>query len=158
MTRQKRSLARRVGNAALVVLVIPLVLPLALLSLTLYFLYRASLYLLVWLLWLPKGKDILFVYSDSPIWCEYMISKVLPLVRDRAVVLNWSERSKWSTWSLRVSVFRHFGGGRDYNPMVIKFQPFHAARILRYWSAFQDRKRGYTGPVEKLYDELTAML
>jgi hypothetical protein len=158
MTRQKTSVARKLGNAVLVVLLLSIALPLALVALALHFLLRAVLYLLVWLLWIPKGKDVLFVYSDSPIWREYMTSHVLPLVRERAVVLNWSERSKWSPWSLRVSVFRAFGGSREFNPMVVKFQFFRKVKILRYWSAFQDWKRGYTEPVESLNNQLSSML
>ena len=158
MSRQKTSVARKLGNAILVILILSIALPLALVALALHLLLRAVLYLLVWLLWIPKGKDVLFVYSDSPIWRKYMTSHVLPLVRDRAVVLNWSERSNWSPWSLKVSVFRAFGGSQEFNPMVVKFQLFRKARILRYWSAFQDWKRGYTEPVENLSNELSSML
>jgi hypothetical protein len=61
------------------------------------------LYLLVWALWLPRGKDVLLVYWDSPIWHEYVTTQILPLVQDRAVVLNWSERKKWSHRSLGVA-------------------------------------------------------
>jgi hypothetical protein len=158
MSRQKTSVARKLGKAVLVILILPIALPLALLAFALQLLLRAVLYLLVWLLWIPKGKDFLFVYSDSPIWREYMISHVLPLVRERAVVLNWSERSRWSPWSLKVSVFRVFGGHREFNPMVVKFQLFRKAKTLRYWSAFQDWKRGYAEPVESLNQQLSAML
>lgn len=158
MSRQKTSVARKLGNAVLVILVLSIALPLALVALALHLLLRAVLYLLVWLLWIPKGKDVLFVYSDSPIWREYMTSHVLPLVRERAVVLNWSERTKWSPWSLKVGVFRAFGGSREFNPMVVKFQLFRKAKILRYWSAFQDWKRGYTEPVESLNNQLSSML
>jgi hypothetical protein len=158
MSRQKTSVARKLGNAVLVILILPIALPLALVALALHLLLRGVLYLLVWLLWIPKGKDVLFVYSDSPIWREQMTSHVLPLVRERAVILNWSERSKWSPWSLKVSVFRAFGGSREFNPMVVKFHLFRKAKILRYWSAFQDWRRGYTEPVESLNNQLSSML
>jgi hypothetical protein len=121
-------------------------------------LYRGALYLLVWLLWLPKGKDILFVYSDSPIWQEYMTTEILPLVERRAVVLNWSERGKWALWSLGVSVLHHFGGGRDFNPLVVLFRPLRRAKTFRFWSAFKDWKRGYREPVERLRQELLSAL
>ena len=67
MTRQKQPILRRLGTAVLVVALLPLVLPLALFAITSHLCYRALLYMLVWALWLPRGKDILFVYSDSPI-------------------------------------------------------------------------------------------
>jgi hypothetical protein len=87
MTRQKRPPLVRLKNAALVVVLLPLVVPLALVAIVFHLLYRIALYVLVWILWLPKGKDILFVYSDSPIWQDYMTTQVLPLLGARAVVL-----------------------------------------------------------------------
>jgi len=158
MTREKAPLSRRVGRAALIVVILPFVLPLAWLAFTLHLFYRAALYLLVWALWLPRGRDILFVYSDSPIWREYMAAQVLPLVQKRAVVLNWSERKKWPKGSLGPAVFRHFGGAREFNPLVILFRPLRPAKVFRFWSAFKDWKRGYAEPVERLCQEITAVL
>jgi hypothetical protein len=158
MNRQGKTLARKVLDAALVVLIVTVALPLAVVTLGLALLYRGALYLLVWLLWLPKGKDILFVYSDSPIWRDYMTTEILPLVERRAVVLNWSERSKWPLWSLGVSVFHRFGGGRDFNPLVVLFRPFRRARTFRFWPAFKDWKHGYREPVERLQQELLSAL
>ena len=137
---------------------LPVVLPLALFAIASHIFYRAFLYLLVWALWLPKGLDVLLVYSDSPIWHEYITTQVLPLVRERAVVLNWSKRRKWSRWSLTVAVFHHFGGARDFNPLVVLFKPLRIASIYRFWPAFKDWKRGYKEPVERLTQELVESL
>jgi hypothetical protein len=158
MIRQKRTFSQRLKNRALLVLLLPFVLPLGFLAVTLHLLYRIVLYLLVWTLWLPRGKDILFVYSDSPICREYMETQVLPLVQERAVVLNWSERKRWLTWSLGVAVFRHFGGHREFNPLVVLFRPVRSARIFRFWPAFKDLKHGYNGPVERLRQDLLSAL
>jgi hypothetical protein len=105
-----------------------------------------------------QGQGHPFRFLRQPNWCEYMTSRVLPLVRARAVVLNWSERRKWSRWSLKVSVFYAFGGSREFNPMIVKFELFRKAKVLRYWSAFQDWKRGYTETVESLNSQLSSML
>jgi hypothetical protein len=146
------------GQAALVLVLLPFVLPLALLALTSHVLYRTLLYVLVWALWLPKGKDVLLVYSDSPIWHEYMTTQVLPVVGERAVVLNWSERKRWSQWSLAPAIFHHFGGAGDFNPLVVLFKPLRRANIYRFWSAFKDLKRGHQEPLERLTQELVASL
>jgi len=76
------------------------------------------IYLAIWLLWLPRGTRILFVYSDSPIWHDYIEQHILPLIQEHAVVLNWSQRRSRS-WrrSLAVAAFKHFGGWREFNPM-----------------------------------------
>jgi hypothetical protein len=158
MTRQKQPLLERLGQVVLIVVLLPLILPLALFAVASHLLYRALLHLLVWALWLPRGKDILFVYSDSPIWHEYMETQILPLVQERAIVLNWSERKKWSRLSLGVAVFRYFGGDGDFSPLVVLFQPLRSARLFRFWSVFKDWKRGYKEPVERLRQELFASL
>jgi hypothetical protein len=154
MTRQKGPSFSGVQRVVLLVLVLPIVLPLVVASLGLYFLYRIVLYVLVWLLWVARGKDVLLVYSDSPIWHEYMTTQILPLVRERAVILNWSERHRWSGWSLPILVFHCFAGSRDFNPLVMLFRPFRRAKIFRFWSAFKDLKRGHTEPVERVRQDL----
>lgn len=68
MIRQKRNSRLELRNNLLLVVFLPIILPLLLVAVTLFFLYRTTLYLLVWTLWLPRGKDVLFVCSDSPIW------------------------------------------------------------------------------------------
>jgi hypothetical protein len=158
MARQRQPFSRRVGQVILLLVLLPFIVPLALLAIASHLLYRALLYTLVWALWLPKGRDVLLVYSDSPIWQEYMTNRVLPLVQERAFVLNWSERKKWSRWTLAVAVFRHFGGAGDFNPLVVLFQPLRLARIFRFWSPFKDWKRGHKDPVERLTQELVASL
>ena len=158
MPRKKKSAARRVAEATLIVLLLPIIIPLAALALVLFALHRAALYLLIWLLWLPKGKDILMIYSDSPIWRDYMIHEVLPLVQSRAVVLNWSERNQWSKWSFAAHVFTSIAGGSEFNPMVAVFRPFRRATVFRFWSAFKDWKRGNTEPVHRLRNDLLLSL
>jgi hypothetical protein len=158
LTVPPESRMRKLGHvalAALIFLLLPLVVPLALL----FFLgNRLMLNVLVLLCWVPKGKDILFVYPDSPIWLEYMTSQVLPLVKHRAAVLNWSERSRWSPWSLAVRLFRTYAGGRDYNPMVVLFRPLRSARCFRFLPAFQEWKHGNQAPLERLRQDLIRAL
>jgi len=140
MEREKKPLGRRLGNAVLAVLalsfVLALVLPLALVALILYFLHRLAAYLLVWAVWLPRGKDVLVVLSESPVWRDYMSAEVVPLVREPAVVLNWLERKKWPRWSFAAHVFRTFGGRQPFN----------------------DWKHGHAEPVERLRQRLLATL
>jgi hypothetical protein len=158
MSRISQPLSQKIWQAAIIILLLPLLLPLVALTLSLWVLHRITLYLLVWALWLPQGKDVLVVYSDSPVWCDYMTEQVLPLVQARAVVLNWSERSRWRKWSLAVHILRSFGAGREFNPMVILFRPLRRAQKFRFWSAFKEWKRGDTEPVERLRNDLLLRL
>jgi hypothetical protein len=120
---------------------------LAIVGLVSHFLNKVVVYLLVWVWWLPKGKDVLFVPSDSPIWKEYRETEVFPFVAEIAIVLSWSAHSKWPKWSFAVRVFRTFGRGRNFNLMVVLFRPFRRARIFRFLPAFQERKHGNSASV-----------
>jgi hypothetical protein len=143
---------------ALMVILAPILVPLIiLLFLVFAILVPLSillLYLSIWLFWLTRGKDILFVYSDSPIWRDYMLAEMLPLVGSRAVVLNWSERRTWKRWSLRVLAFRFFGGHKAFNPLIVMFRPFRRAQKYRFWPAFREWKQGNKEAVEKLKLEI----
>jgi hypothetical protein len=143
---------------AFIALLLPIILPLLIVGLVLHFLNNIVIYLLVWVWWLPKGKDVLYVSSDSPIWKEYMETEVFPLVAERAIVLSWSARSKWPKWSFAVRVFHTFGRGRDFNPMVVLFRPFRRAKIFRFLPAFEERKHGNSASVEQLRRDLTQAL
>jgi hypothetical protein len=87
-----------------------------------------------------------------------MATQLLPHIRERAIVLNWSERKEWPAWSLPAHVLHSFGGGRAFNPLVIWFRPFRLAQIYRFWPAFKDWKRGYKEPVERLSKDLLSAL
>jgi hypothetical protein len=154
MTRQKESLSQRLLKGSLIVLLIPILLPFLLIAYTLHLVHRTALYILVWLLWLPRGKDTLVVSSDSPIWRDYMETQIVPFLLERAFVLNWSERKTWPRWSLCVQLFRHFGGDSEFNPIVIIFRPFRRAKAFRFWQPFKDLKHGNRKPVERLRQEI----
>ncbi|MGI8602192.1 MAG: hypothetical protein ACR2OZ_04245 [Verrucomicrobiales bacterium] len=85
----------------------------------------------------------MFVYSNSPIWQSYVEAHILPVIREQAIVLNWSQRREWPLRrSLAVAVFKHFGGYREFNPMAVVFHPLRLARVFRFFQPFQDFKRG----------------
>ncbi len=151
-------LSVRILTAVLLVLLLVLLLPVILLALLVFSLHRLILYAVVWTLWLSRGKDVLFVYSDSPIWRDYMTEQVLPLVRERAVVLNWSERSKWPKWWFPAHILRVFGGDREFNPIVILFRPFRFAKRFRFWKPFRHWKHGRTDALELLVNDLRLSL
>jgi hypothetical protein len=158
MFREKQSRLSRIAGAIAITLLLPLIIPMGLVVLTLLGMHKLLLYLLIWCLWLPKGKDTLLIYSESPIWRDYMTQEILPLLKHRAVVLNWSERGKWPKWSFAVHVFHSFSGRREFNPMVVLFRPFHTAMFYRFWSPFKEWKRGQTAAVDSLRRELRLVL
>jgi hypothetical protein len=132
---------RRLGNLVGIVLVV-LFSPLILLA----GLYRVAQWLALrfafLVLWAPRGRRVLFVYSDSPLWGEYIRERMLPRLPTSAVILNWSERSTWPRTSLAVWAFRHYAGRREFNPFGLVVPPFGRARLYRFWRPFREFKHG----------------
>ena len=138
------------------ILVIAL-LPLVIVALVLWLITGVALLLAVWLTWWPRKRYALAVYSASPVWQEYFETQVLPRLGSRAVTLNWSERKRWRP-TLPVLLFRMFAGDRNFNPIVILFEPFSWPRQFRFYEAFRAFKHGRPEAVEKLRLELFARL
>ena len=131
--------------------------PFIILYLIIYGFYALALYLLVWLCWIPKGKDILFIYSDSPVWHDYVQNEIIPYIKSRAVILNWTERKKWAEKrSLQALLFKNFGGYSEFNPLALYFRPFRLVKSYRFRSAFRDWKHGKTKPLEDLKNQFLA--
>jgi hypothetical protein len=116
-----------------------------------YLCVRLGLLVMIWRQWNRRGKNILLVYSSSHTWKAYFEERILPRVKEQAVVLNWSERSAWPKgFSLPVAAFRHFGGAREFNPLAVVFRPFHRTRIFRFWQPFKSQKHGRPQPLQKM--------
>jgi hypothetical protein len=128
-----------------------LLLPVAAVGLVLQLLYGLALVGLIWLLWVPRGKHVLFVYSNSPLWQAHLEQRVLPRVTSQAVVLNWSARRGWTgrDW-LAVAAFRYFGGHREFNPLGIVFRPWRRPRVFRFWKPYQALKHGRPAPLAEM--------
>ena len=151
-TESQRRAADLVGMLMLVIC-LPIILPLLIVALAFHLLAGLFLYPAIWLCWCVRGRFVLLVYSDSPVWQEYVEKNILPRLGDRAVVLNWSERSRWRR-TLAVLAFRYFGGYRKYNPMALVFRPFRFARQFRFYEPFRDFKHGKTESLSKMESEL----
>ena len=132
-------------------------LPLAVVVAVVWFVVAISLLLLVWMMWCPRGRYALVVYSNSPIWQQYFEERMLPAIGSRGVVLNWSERKQWK-FSLSVALFRTFAGTREFNPLVIVFQPWTWPRRFQFFRAFQAFKQGRPEGVEHIRADLFRLL
>lgn len=136
-----------------------LLLPLLLLAGICLILYGLALHLAIWLWWCTRGKYVLLVYSNSPVWQNYFETQIVPRLGPRAVVLNWSERKKWPRFgSLAVMAFRCFGGGREFNPLAVVFRPFRLRRTFRFWSPFKEFQHGKPEAVETMTTNLFTFL
>ena len=139
--KRERSRSSWFGLALLLVLS-PLLLPLIAVLALAWIVGAVALHLLTLLFWLPAGRRVLFVYSNSPLWKTHIETEILPRLPSTTAVLNWSERSQWSSWSLPVMLFRFYGGHRQYNPLAIVVRPWRGPKLFRFWRAFRDFKHG----------------
>ena len=142
---------------AVLILCVPLLIAIGIPALAVYLLYSFCLRLAVWSWWCLRGRDILFVYSDSPVWQDYIEQCIVPNLGERAIVLNWSERKRWRL-SLRRMAFYHFGGDREFNPLGVVFRPFRRTRTFRFWQPFRDFKRGRPEALQKMEDEFFGLI
>lgn len=129
---------------------LPVIVVFVIVFLILWIVAVLALLMAVWVIWFPRGRRILVVYSNSPIWKLWFEQRALPTLGSRAVVLNWSERKRWKR-SLAVYVFRVFGGDQNFNPLIMVFDPF--PRTFRFYPAFREYKHGKPESVEKLWSE-----
>ncbi len=93
--------------------------------------------------WTPEGKNILFIYSESPNWKEYIEKNIAPSIDKKTVFLNWSKRIEWNkSKPLEAKVLFHWGGDSEFNPMAIVFTPNWRVKTIRFHKAFKDYKHG----------------
>jgi len=115
-----------------------------------YLILSIIIYLSAWLFWNTRGIRLLYVYSNSPNWQEYIEHEIIPKLPEQKIVLNWSERQKWNKINFESLVFWHFGGYRSFNPMAVVIRPFRRAKVFRFYEAFRDYKHGKKETLTKL--------
>ncbi len=93
--------------------------------------------------WSKKVKHILFVYSESPNWHQYIETNIAPKINKKTVFLNWSKRSEWKNIKpLEAKILEHWGGEREFNPLAIIFLPKGMVKVIRFHKAFKQHKHG----------------
>ena len=107
--------------------------------------------------WTRRGVQCLVVHSHSPLWEEHIASQWLARFGDRAVTLDWSQRSAWSE-SLAVDLFRYFGGTRNFNPAVLVFRGLRRPLVFRFYYAFHEARIGRPRYLEELEQAMFAAL
>jgi len=107
-----------------------------------------------------QGKDLLLVYSNGPHWQRYIEETWLPRWGHRAVVLNWSERSKWERPArVEVALFRAFAGAREFNPLgIVVPATGRQAHVVRFWRAFREYKHGKARLLQAAEADLARLL
>ncbi|HSL02621.1 MAG TPA: hypothetical protein VK901_03665, partial [Nitrospiraceae bacterium] len=123
-------------------------LPFIVIWMVLRLLFGVCFDVVIWIAWSTRGRRVPFVYSNSPNWQEYIEQRILPRLPANTVIMNWSERKKWSQLSLPVRTFHYFCGDVNCNPAAVVFCPF------RLWQPFRDYKHGKVEPLVKVEREM----
>lgn len=144
-------------HVALFIPLVPLLLATVMVWLLFFLVSTVCLHIAIWSWWCIRGRDILFLYSDSPVWYDYIQQRLLPDLGERAVVLNWSQRKSWRLSLARMAV-RHFGGSREYNPLAVVFRPFRRTRTFRFWQPFRDFKHGNLDALHRMESEFFGLI
>jgi hypothetical protein len=128
---------------AAVVLTAPLWLAVLLVVVLARLIQVVVLYGLVWVWWIGWARRrVLFVYSDSPNWKDYVEANILPKLPENSVVLNWSHRESWNKFNVSVMLFQSFAGAQEFNPIGLVFERFTVVERYRFWQAFRNAKHG----------------
>ena len=122
-------------------LLLPLVLPFILLWFSIRIVYASLVNVAIWSWWCTRGRDVLFLYSDSIVSRDYVEEQILPKLTGRVVALNWSQRQKWGISLARFAGY-FFCNSRKDCPMAVVFRPFRPSRVFLFRRAFLDLKRG----------------
>lgn len=150
-------IATRVGVIVGSLLLVLILLPLLPLVAAAWIAWSIVLHVALCACWLPRGKDVLVVYSDSPHWQADFEQRILPALGQRTVVLNWSQRRQWKR-SLATLAFRHFGGHVDFNPLVVVLRPLRRGRVFRLHRAYLDKAHGNPESLNGLTAKLLEVL
>jgi len=144
-------------QTALFIPLVPVMIAVAAIALVLFVVSTVCLHITIWTWWCLRGRDILFVYSDSPIWHDYIEQHILPYLGERAVVLNWSQRKRWRVSVARLA-FHHFGGYRQFNPLAVVFRPFRRTLTFRFWQPFRDFNHGHPEALHQIEREFFGLI
>ena len=105
--------------------------------------YRFSLKVRFWLRHGRKGKMVLFVYSDSSNWKDYIETNILPRIEAHSIILNWSKRREWeSSMQFEARLFNQWAGSGEFTPTAILFPLMGKVRVFRLWQPSHNPKHG----------------
>ena len=144
-------------HLAILIPFLPVLIAIALVGVVFVAIFTACLHVAIWTLWCLRGRDVLFVYSDSPTWRDYIEERIVPRLGRRAVVMNWSQRKSWR-FSMARLAFHHFGGDREFNPIAVVFRPFRRTRTFRFWQPFRELNKGRPQALHDMEREFLGMI
>ncbi|UCD30577.1 MAG: hypothetical protein JSV03_08960 [Planctomycetota bacterium] len=118
--------------------------------------------------WHSSSVQAVLITSDSPNWKNYIEKEWLPRLKDKVIILNWSQRKSWPR-SLETRLFNYFcltehqillfivgEKNQNFNPALILLRGLHYPYVYRFYHAFLDAKHGRTEVLQKLESHMYA--
>lgn len=102
----------------------------------------------------PEGKFILFTYSDSPNWAQYIEANILPKIEDHSIIIN---RTKYPDWKSQFKTEKRaveLWASLKINPLAIIFTETGKVKIIEFYDAFRDLKHGKEQTINSKCEEL----
>jgi hypothetical protein len=94
-----------------------------------------------WLRHGRSGKTLLFVYSDSPNWKDYIEENIVPRIEARSIILNLSKRREWGPrMAFETKLFDQLAGPGAFVPVAILFSLTDKPRTFRLWQPSENTK------------------
>lgn len=129
--------------------------PFVLLTWLVQFLEEISLLAKLRLAW-PRGKFVLFAYTHSPVWSNYIEQTLLPKIDAYCIVINRS-RGNWKLkHPLEVKAIAFWGGSTANNPIAIVCKGKFRAHTFRFYEEFRGYKHGKPSELEARVRDLLA--
>jgi hypothetical protein len=109
--------------------------------------------------WGSQGKNILFVYSESPNWKDYIEREIIPKLSPYGVYLNYSRCAEWKHKNpLEAKIWKQWSGAREFNPMAIVIPDRGKVKTVRFYQAFRDYKHGKDNLLRQKEAELLSLV
>jgi hypothetical protein len=102
----------------------------------------------------PKGKYILFTYSESENWSHYIEGSILPEIEEYSFIIN---RSKDQHWKSEFKLERRaieLWANLNVNPIAIVFESSKKVKVIPFYEAFRDLKHGKQETINAKCQEL----
>jgi hypothetical protein len=109
--------------------------------------------------WFSKGKHIFFLYSDSKKWKEYFEQELIPKIRDKTAVWNWSTRHKdgWCDDIIEAKILKLYRPLGYFCPLAIVFMPNGGVRTFQFYTPYVDMLKSGKKEYKKMEEEFLTL-
>lgn len=106
----------------------------------------------------PQEKYILFTYSDSPNWSEFIETNIIPKIEQHAIIINRTKNPNWKHQFKPEKRAIELWATLNANPLAIVFEPNGKTEPIEFYEAFRDLKHGKDKAINEKCTELLRAL